>query len=413
MIVSAGGVTQFDPSVTDQEERANMKEVIGKLNGQTTQNSGVLGDWYGENLMEGLARSEALHETLDGIETSIEFPNSGLCSQFEMVAKMIDSRNERGSDMDFFFTSRGGWDTHTNVLPNQINLFSDVDACFSALAEELKAKNVWESVTVIQVSDFARTLNPNGNDGTDHAWGGNYIMMGGAVKGGQIPGTYPHVSERAPLNVGRGRMIPTLPWEIVFKLIGDWVGVDEEDYYCVEDDPDYNPRTDYNPDYDCILPNLKNFDESHTFEVSDFFEPDPTFSPSKSPVTDAPTGSPSKSPVTDSPSKSPVTDSPSKSPVTDAPTGSPSKSPVTDSPSKSPVTDAPTDSPSQSPVTDAPTSAPSKNPVTAAPSANPVTPAPSKNPTTSPETPSPTPVGTDSLATSEPTPSATIDPLPV
>lgn len=382
MIISGSGVTQFDPSVTDQEERANMKEVIGKLNGQTTQHSGVLGDWYGENLMEGLARSEALHETLDGIETSIEFPNSGLCSQFEMVAKMIDSRNERGSDMDFFFTSRGGWDMHTNVLPSQINAFSDVDACFSALAEELKAKNVWESVTVVQVSDFGRTLNPNGNEGTDHAWGGNYIMMGGAVKGGQIPGTYPHVRERAPLNVGRGRMIPTLPWESVFKLVGDWVGVDEEDYYCVEDDPAFDSRTDYNPDYDCILPNLKNFDESHIFKVSDFFEPDPTFSPSKSPVTDSPTGSPSKSPVTDSPSKSPVTD-------------------------------APTDSPSQSPVTDAPTSAPSKNPVTAAPSENPVTPAPSKNPTTSPETPAPTPAGTDSLATSGPTPSVTIDPLRV
>jgi uncharacterized protein (DUF1501 family) len=38
--------------------------------------------------------------------------------------------------------------------------------------------NVWNNVTLIQTSDFARTLNPNGGDGTDHAWGGNYMMMG-------------------------------------------------------------------------------------------------------------------------------------------------------------------------------------------------------------------------------------------
>ena len=42
--------------------------------------------------------------------------------------------------------------------------------------------NVWNNITVIQTSDFGRTLNPNGGDGTDHAWGGNYMMMGKCIQ---------------------------------------------------------------------------------------------------------------------------------------------------------------------------------------------------------------------------------------
>ncbi len=42
----------------------------------------------------------------------------------------------------------------------------------------MKAVGLWKNVTLIQTSDFARTLTPNSGIGTDHAWGGNYMMMG-------------------------------------------------------------------------------------------------------------------------------------------------------------------------------------------------------------------------------------------
>ena len=71
-----------------------------------------------------------------------------------------------------------GFDTHSNVEEHLTNLFSQVSGAFGAFAQEMKAMDLWNNVTLIQTSDFARTLNPNGGDGTDHAWGGNYIMMG-------------------------------------------------------------------------------------------------------------------------------------------------------------------------------------------------------------------------------------------
>ena len=71
-----------------------------------------------------------------------------------------------------------GFDTHSNVEERLNSLFSDVNDALDAFSKEMKAMYIWNNVTLIQTSDFGRTLNPNGGDGTDHAWGGNYMMMG-------------------------------------------------------------------------------------------------------------------------------------------------------------------------------------------------------------------------------------------
>ena len=150
----------------------DMATTIELLNGKTKTESGVFGEFYSDTLLKSLTHNELLYNTVSQKATTVSFPNSGLGSQLAMVAKMIDTRTERGADADVFFTSTGGWDTHSNILDAQVNLFGGVDAAFTAFADEMKAKNVWESVTLIQTSDFARTLTPNGSEppGTDHAW---------------------------------------------------------------------------------------------------------------------------------------------------------------------------------------------------------------------------------------------------
>ena len=71
----------------------------------------------------------------------------------------------------YFITCLPGFDTHSDVEEALVRLFAHLDEAFGAFARELKAMEIWNNVTLIQTSDFARTLNPNGGDGTDHAWG--------------------------------------------------------------------------------------------------------------------------------------------------------------------------------------------------------------------------------------------------
>ena len=62
-----------------------------------------------------------------------------------------------------------------------------LDVIFDAATLEL---GVASQVTTFTASDFGRTLTSNG-DGSDHAWGGVQLVVGGAVKGRTIYGRYP------------------------------------------------------------------------------------------------------------------------------------------------------------------------------------------------------------------------------
>ncbi len=64
-----------------------------------------------------------------------------------------------------------GFDTHADVEERLSKLFLEINDAFEAFSNEMKAQYIWHNVTLIQLSDFARTLSPNGGDGTDHAWG--------------------------------------------------------------------------------------------------------------------------------------------------------------------------------------------------------------------------------------------------
>ena len=62
----------------------------------------------------------------------------------------------------------------------------------------------------------------------DHAWGGNYFALGGAVNGSQGFGEFPSsFVETSDVVISRnGRIIPTTPWESVWYGLAEWVGVD-------------------------------------------------------------------------------------------------------------------------------------------------------------------------------------------
>jgi hypothetical protein len=52
------------------------------------------------------------------------------------------------------------------------------------------------------------------------AWGGNYFVAGGSVKGDQILGDYPDdLTDTGRLNIGRGRLIPTTSWEATWNAM--------------------------------------------------------------------------------------------------------------------------------------------------------------------------------------------------
>jgi uncharacterized protein (DUF1501 family) len=122
----------------------------------------------------------------------------------------------------------GGWDHHDEVITNQEMMLPVVSAALSEFNSAMIELGVLNDVTTFTASDFGRTLTSNGR-GSDHAWGGNHMIMGGAVQGGDIYGQYPNLYLGNSLDTGRGRLIPTTSIDEYFAELALWFGVSRQD----------------------------------------------------------------------------------------------------------------------------------------------------------------------------------------
>ncbi len=182
-------------------------------------------------------------EAIDAIpEFSHEFADNSLSDRFKMIAKTIAARDTLGFQRQIFFVNYDGWDHHDEVLENQAGMLAEVSRAIGDFQAALGEINATDCVTTFTISDFARTLTSNGN-GTDHAWGGNAMVIGGAhVNGGNMYGSYPSLALGVgnPLDLSDGVLIPTTSADTYMAELALWFGVSPSD---VND----------------ILPNLSNF----------------------------------------------------------------------------------------------------------------------------------------------------------
>ena len=112
------------------------------------------------------------------------------------------------------------------MIETQLNNLGTVSNGIAAFVKAIEEIGLKDKVTTFTISDFARTLSSNGR-GSDHAWGGNTIVAGGAVNGKKVYGSYPDLHlEGNPLNTdGRGRIIPTTSVDELFAELAIWYGV--------------------------------------------------------------------------------------------------------------------------------------------------------------------------------------------
>ncbi len=211
-------------SLVSQEYSNIFQNTIGNLTTQTTESI--------EKIKVGL-------ENVVPLNTS--FSATNLSNDLKKIAELISVRSFLGANRQVFFVTYGGWDHHDNVLGSQAAMLPVLNNALSEFNAAMKEIGMHDNVVTFTISDFARTLTSNGN-GSDHAWGGNQMIMGGAITGSQIYGNYPSLALTGnDLNLStRGRILPTTSVDEFYAEIALWFGVSANDL-------------------DYILPNICNF----------------------------------------------------------------------------------------------------------------------------------------------------------
>mmetsp|Transcript_74388 Transcript_74388/g.155079 ORF Transcript_74388/g.155079 Transcript_74388/m.155079 type:complete len:296 (-) Transcript_74388:60-947(-) len=221
MINSQKGSTRFNNLET-------LEEII--VNITSTQHKNAYCEEYAQQMANSLKSSKKLASIFDAAQLATEAMDaskSGLGAQLKQVSKLIATRKERSAERDFFYVSVGGWDMHSGLINGMEQKLKHVDDALKLFVEELKAQGTWKDVVLTTMSDFGRTLMSNGA-GSDHAWAGNHLVMGGSIKGGVVYNDFPEsMLIGSDVDLGRGRLIPKYPYESVFVPIAKWMGVEE------------------------------------------------------------------------------------------------------------------------------------------------------------------------------------------
>jgi len=240
----------------------------------TMARTSILRDQFGDMAVRAVDTNDLILDAVYGspaangnysekIAINTPFPPGYLGAQLRSVAMMIAARQALGAKRQIFFVTAGGaFDHHSDqfdaqhsvlrpsgnepaiLYGNHADLLLQVDEALKAFHDATIELGVQNAVTTFTASEFGRTLTSNGK-GSDHGWGGHHLVMGGAVHGGKIYGTFHNMQVGAgnPADAGQGRLIPDISVDQYAATMAKWMGASSADL-------------------NVVFPNLANFGQT-------------------------------------------------------------------------------------------------------------------------------------------------------
>ncbi|MBD3235153.1 MAG: DUF1501 domain-containing protein [Candidatus Eisenbacteria bacterium] len=139
---------------------------------------------------ETFAYAEAIQTASENGQNTVAYPTTSLGGQLEIVARLLSG----GLQTPFFLTSEFGFDTHAGQRATHDGLMASVGQSLAAFLTDLDNQGLGDRVLVVTSAEFARRVEENGSQGTDHGTAAPHLALGAQVLGG-IYGSQPSLTD--------------------------------------------------------------------------------------------------------------------------------------------------------------------------------------------------------------------------
>ena len=150
-----------------------------------------------------------------------EYPKTPLGNALRQIALLIKS----DVGLEIAFAESGGWDTHVQQIGTFNRQARDLASAISAFWTDLGPYQ--DQVVLTTMTEFGRTVRENGSGGTDHGHGSCLFVVGNAMDGGKVHGSFPGLDDGS---LYEGRDLPvTTDFRAVFcELAGKHLGIKDD-----------------------------------------------------------------------------------------------------------------------------------------------------------------------------------------
>ena len=194
-VTSVGDLESFGimAGIAEEQQRNEALEYFKEMYGQAIGTGPVM-DYLAQTGMDVIKGAERLKEAPARYSSEVEYADNSIGKSLRDVVRV----HTAGLGTRIFYTSHGGYDTHSYQHPIQPDLLGELSGAIMDFFQDLRAHNASEEVALMIFTEFGRRIRDNGS-GTDHGSGGGAFIIGERVKGG-LYSEYPSLEPERWLN---------------------------------------------------------------------------------------------------------------------------------------------------------------------------------------------------------------------
>jgi uncharacterized protein (DUF1501 family) len=157
----------------------------------------------GKDGFEAMKVIQSINRSPNNPQNGAQYGQGGdLGRSLQQLARLIKA----DAGVEAAFAEIGGWDHHGNENQQLQGLLRQFSSAIAAFTQDMGDR--MEDIVLVTMSEFGRTVEENGNAGTDHGHGSLMMVVGGPVQGGKVYGQWPGL-EKEQLFEGRDLAVTT------------------------------------------------------------------------------------------------------------------------------------------------------------------------------------------------------------